>query len=44
MVLGTALAAKANFIVTGDNDLLVLKEFHGIRILSPRQFVEMLST
>lgn len=44
VVLGTALAAKANFIVTGDNDLLVLKEFHGIRILSPRQFVEMLST
>ena len=43
MVLATALAAKANFIVTGDDDLLVLKEFQGIRILSPRQFVEILS-
>ena len=31
VVLATALAAKANFIVTGDNDLLGRKEFHGIR-------------
>ena len=43
VVLATALAAKADIIVTGDNDLLVLKEFHGIRILPPRQFMELLS-
>lgn len=39
-VLATALAAKAEIILTGDKDLLVLKEFLGIKILSPRQFVE----
>jgi putative PIN family toxin of toxin-antitoxin system len=39
-VLATALAARAEIILTGDNDLLALKEFQGVRILSPRQFVE----
>jgi predicted nucleic acid-binding protein len=29
-------------IVTGDEDLLVLKKFRGIEILSPRQFLELL--
>ena len=42
VVLGTALAGKADVIVTGDNDLLALKTFRGIRILSPRQFLELL--
>lgn len=32
-VLACALAAKANIIVTGDNDLLVLHPFQGIPIL-----------
>jgi uncharacterized protein len=41
-VLATAIAANADIILTGDNDLLVLKEYHGIRILSPRQFVEFM--
>ncbi len=40
LVLATALAAHAEAIVTGDQDLLVLKAHHGIRILSPRQFLE----
>jgi putative PIN family toxin of toxin-antitoxin system len=40
--LATGLAARAEVILTGDNDLLELKEFRGIRILSPRQFVEMM--
>ena len=39
-VLATALAAKAEIILTGDKDLLTLKTFAGIKILSPRQFVE----
>ena len=39
-VLATALTAKVKIILTGDKDLLVLKEFLGIKILSPRQFVE----
>jgi putative PIN family toxin of toxin-antitoxin system len=42
VVLATALAGKADVIVTGDEDLLVLKKFRGIEILSPRQFLEVL--
>ena len=42
VVLATALAGKADVIVTGDDDLLVLKRFRGIRIVSPRQFLELL--
>jgi putative PIN family toxin of toxin-antitoxin system len=43
VVLATALAGKADVIVTGDEDLLVLKKFHGIEILSPRKFLERLN-
>jgi len=42
VVLATALAGHADVIVTGDNDLLILKAFGGIHILSPRQVLEML--
>ncbi len=42
VVLATALAGKADVIVTGDEDLLVLKKFRGIEILSPRQFLKRL--
>ena len=42
VVLATALAGKEDVIVTGDEDLLVLKKFRGIEILSPRQFLELL--
>lgn len=42
ILLATALAGKVDIIVTGDDDLLVLKKFRGIRILSPRQFLELL--
>jgi len=37
-VLGTALAAEADCLVTGDADLLSLGRFHGIPILTPRAF------
>jgi putative PIN family toxin of toxin-antitoxin system len=37
-VLGLAIAAKADRIITGDEDLLVLGSFCGIPIDSPRQF------
>ena len=37
-VLGTALAGKADFLVTGDKDLLTLKHYEGIPIVSPREF------
>jgi putative PIN family toxin of toxin-antitoxin system len=42
VVLATALAGKADVIVTADEDLLVLKKFRGIEILSPRQFLKLL--
>jgi putative PIN family toxin of toxin-antitoxin system len=41
-VLATAVCAGADIILTGDADLLVLKSFQGIDILSPRQFVELM--
>lgn len=36
-VLACALAARANLIVSGDDDLLTLKAFQGIRIVSPAE-------
>ena len=37
-VLAAAIAGEASAIVTGDRDLLVLVEHHGIRIVTPREF------
>lgn len=37
-ILGLALAAGADCIITGDKDLLVLKRFRSIPILTPRDF------
>ena len=37
-ILSCALSTKADYLVTGDFDLLELKEFHGIRILTPAAF------
>ena len=37
-ILGLAVASNADYIVTGDKDLLVLKCFQGIPILNPRSF------
>ena len=43
-LLAIALAGKAEIILTGDKDLLRLKQFQGIKILSPRQFVEWMDS
>ena len=37
-ILACALAAKAEYLVTGDADLLELKRHQGIRIVTPRDF------
>jgi putative PIN family toxin of toxin-antitoxin system len=37
-VLDCLLASSAGYLVTGDADLLTLKEFRGARILTPREF------
>ncbi len=42
-VLATAVAGQAAFIVTGDDDLLTLTKYEGVRILSPRGFLEVLA-
>lgn len=41
MVLGSALAGKVDAIVTRDKDLLVLKSFGQITILTPRECLLM---
>ena len=38
-VLATAVAGYADAIVSGDHDLLALKAFRGVAVLSPRQFL-----
>ena len=38
VVLATALAGECAAIVTGDQDLLVLDPFKGIRVLTPSAF------
>jgi len=43
-ILDCALAGRADYIVTGDNDLLVLHPFHGIEILRPSEFLRVLSS
>ena len=42
MVLGTALAADAECLVTGDKDLLSLKRYQDVLVLSPRAFYDRL--
>ena len=37
LILSAALTGKVDLLVTGDQDLLVLKSFHGIPILNPRE-------
>jgi predicted nucleic acid-binding protein len=41
-VLGLAMASETPVIVTGDQDLLVLNKYKGIRILTPHAFSDML--
>jgi len=43
VVLGAAMAAGADVIVTGDKELLVLDVYEGIRIETPRQFLAALA-
>ena len=42
IVLAAALAARADAIVTGDEDLLSLKSFEGIPIINARKALEKL--
>ncbi len=42
-VLACAITARADLVVTGDNDLLVLKEFNGVPIVTPRVAIERIA-
>ena len=37
-ILGVSLSAKADYIITGDKDLLIIETFQEIKITSPRSF------
>ena len=43
-ILEAAYAGSADYIVSGDTDLLVLGEFRGIPIVSPTTFLAILNT
>jgi len=38
-ILECALEAQASFIVSGDKHLLEIKEYKGIKIISPKEFL-----
>jgi uncharacterized protein len=40
--IAAAIEGRAGFVVAGDSDRLDLKEFDGIRIVSPRVFLDLL--
>lgn len=39
LVLGTAVAAHADFLVTGDKGLLAIGEYRGVRVVTAEQFL-----
>lgn len=41
LILACAMDAIADYIVTGDEDLLVLKNYEGISIVTPREFEKL---
>jgi putative PIN family toxin of toxin-antitoxin system len=41
LILACARDAAADYIVTGDEDLLVLKNYEGISIVNPREFEKL---
>ena len=43
MILDTAKSTSANYIVTGDKDLLSLRTFSTITIVSPKEFLVILT-
>jgi len=40
VILGTAVAGRVQFLVTGDKDLLVLRRYEKIPIVTPRDFYD----
>ncbi len=42
-ILAAAVNAGCDYLVTGDKDLLALKIFEGMKIVTPREFAELIS-
>ena len=42
-MLALAVTAHADLIVSGDDDLLTLKEYQGIRIVKPAEAVRLIA-
>jgi putative PIN family toxin of toxin-antitoxin system len=40
-ILSTAVEGKADYIISGDSHLLVLKDYKGIKIITPKKFCEI---
>jgi uncharacterized protein len=43
IVLAAAVEGRASVIVTGDDDLLTLRQYGGIMIVAPRPFLDLIS-
>jgi putative PIN family toxin of toxin-antitoxin system len=43
-VVACAKEGEADYVVSGDQDLLVLGEYEGIQVVTPRRFVEILTS
>lgn len=41
-ILSLAVFSQADFVITGDNDLLVLKSYKKIPIITPRKFADLI--
>lgn len=42
IIIESAIAGKVHFIITGDKHLLGIRNFRGIDILTPRQFMKLI--
>jgi len=42
-IIECGVCCRAEYIITGDKHLLRLKEFRGIKIVSPKEFIDILS-
>ena len=42
-IIECAVSSNADYIVTGDNHLLKIKEFNGIKIINSRDFIEIIT-
>ena len=43
LIVAAASAARCEYLVTGDNDLLVLKQFNDVAIVTPAEFAKRVS-